>query len=117
MSPDEEMRIRYREELKKVLSHVIRFAEPIRIILFGSVARGIIRPDSDIDLLIIKEGTYNPLSLSTAIYKDMEDVDVAVDLIFITPDQWDLEKVKPWSVMYPVSNQGKVVYEQYGVIT
>ena len=115
MSTDEDMRIRYQEELKKVLFHVIRIAEPIRIILFGSVARGTIHKDSDIDLLIIKEGTYNPLNLSTAIYKDMEDVDVPVDLIFLTPCQWDLEKEKPWSVMYPVSNQGKVVYEQYTI--
>jgi predicted nucleotidyltransferase len=45
---------------QNVLDNIIRLvaevAEPQKIILFGSVARGDAEPDSDVDLLIVKEG-------------------------------------------------------------
>ena len=42
--------------LDEIVRRVIEVAEPDRIILFGSAARGQMGPDSDIDLLVIKGG-------------------------------------------------------------
>ena len=41
--------------LNEIVRRLVEAVDPDRIILFGSRARGDARPDSDIDLLIIKD--------------------------------------------------------------
>jgi len=41
--------------LQEVLRRILEVGSPLRIILFGSRARGQARPDSDLDLLVIEE--------------------------------------------------------------
>ncbi len=43
-----------RKVLADVIRRVVEAAQPDRIILFGSAARGEMRPNSDLDLLVIK---------------------------------------------------------------
>ena len=38
--------------------------KPEKIVLFGSVGRGTMRPDSDIDLMVIKGGRFNLMTVS-----------------------------------------------------
>jgi predicted nucleotidyltransferase len=40
--------------LNEIIRRIVDVAKPEKIILFGSAARGEMRPDSDIDLLVIK---------------------------------------------------------------
>ena len=43
------------DETRLVVSKIVSYCNPEKIILFGSMARGTEGPNSDIDLLIIKE--------------------------------------------------------------
>ena len=43
-------------DLREILQRIVGIADPDKVILFGSAARGDVTPNSDIDLLIIKEG-------------------------------------------------------------
>jgi len=45
--------------LADIVRRVVEAAQPDKIILFGSAARGEMGPDSDIDLLVIKRGRFN----------------------------------------------------------
>ncbi|MBL7159811.1 nucleotidyltransferase domain-containing protein [Candidatus Microgenomates bacterium] len=45
----------YQKELKKIVE-ALKAYKPEKIVLFGSVATGKFRPDSDFDFLIIKKG-------------------------------------------------------------
>ncbi len=42
--------------LAEIVRRVVEIAQPEKIILFGSAARGDMGPNSDVDLLISKEG-------------------------------------------------------------
>ena len=42
--------------LDDIIRRIVEVAHPEKIILFGSAARGEMGPNSDVDLLIIKEG-------------------------------------------------------------
>ena len=42
--------------LDDIVGRIVAVAQPERIILFGSAARGDMGPHSDVDLLVIKEG-------------------------------------------------------------
>ena len=103
------------EELKRVISHIKKIAQPEQIILFGSAARRTTTPDSDLDILIVKKGDYNPRELAGKIYLSMEDVDVPVDLLIVTPDQLNNCQKSTWSVLHQVLQEGKVMYER-GII-
>ena len=42
--------------LDEVVQRIVAVADPEKIILFGSAARGELGPDSDLDLLVVKSG-------------------------------------------------------------
>jgi predicted nucleotidyltransferase len=100
------------DELSRIISHIKKIAQPERIILFGSAARRTMNPNSDLDFLIVKKGDYNPRELAGEIYLSMEDVDVPVDLLIVTPDQLNNYQKSTWSVLYPALQEGKVMYER-----
>jgi predicted nucleotidyltransferase len=45
--------------LKEIIKRVVDVAHPESIIMFGSAARGEMGPNSDVDLLVIKNGEYD----------------------------------------------------------
>lgn len=63
-------------------------ARPVeRVVLFGSYARGEERPDSDVDLCIVAEGTENQLAAARDFRRSIRDIrpKPALTLIPITP--------------------------------
>src|ERR1700738_1939948 len=56
--------------LADVVRSIVRVAEPEKIVLFGSAARGTMGPDSDYDLLVIKRGKFNSHRVTPAIYRN-----------------------------------------------
>ena len=100
-----------KEVLSEILRRIVDSAKPEKIILFGSTARGDRRPDSDLDLLVIKSGNYNPRTVAADIYMKLYGVGQAVDLIVVTPEQVQEYGNSPYLVLYPALQEGKVLYD------
>ncbi len=49
-----------KRKLGEIIRRVVKVAQPEKIILFGSAARGEMRPNSDVDLLVVKPEPSNP---------------------------------------------------------
>ena len=98
------------QTLDDVLQRVVEVAQPERIILFGSAARGHMNRHSDLDLLIIKDGA-DPLKLMAQIYRRLHGVGVAVDAIVATPQDVERFKDSHALVFKPALREGTVVYE------
>lgn len=96
--------------LADVVARVVRAAEPERIVLFGSAARGTMRPDSDIDLLVIKAGKFNRNRVTTEIYRNLSG-EVGVDAVVVTPEEVERYRHTPCLVICPALREGKTVYE------
>ena len=79
------------DTLNEVIRRIVEIAEPERIILFGSAARGDMTRHSDLDLLIIKEGG-DALDLMGQIYERLYGVGAAVDAIVVSPADVDRYK-------------------------
>jgi predicted nucleotidyltransferase len=96
--------------LQKIIRRIVEVAEPEKIIMFGSAARGEMGPNSDVDLLVIKSGKFHRGHLTEKIYMNMHGVGEAVDIIVVTPE--DVERYKDCFalVIYPALREGKVVY-------
>ncbi len=96
--------------LAATIQQVVTTAQPEKIILFGSAARGTMGPDSDLDLLVIKGGKFNRHRVTTAIYRQLSG-EVAVDAIVVTPEEVERYRDSYCLVICPAMREGKVVYE------
>ena len=96
--------------LDEIIQRVVEVAQPERIILFGSAAQGTMTRNSDVDLLIVKEGG-DAKNLRARIYENLYGVRVAVDAILVSPADLERYKNSHALVIKPALQDGKVVYE------
>jgi predicted nucleotidyltransferase len=99
-----------RKVLADVVRRVVEAAQPDKIILFGSAARGEMGPDSDLDLLVIKGGKFHHWRLLAMIYRQLRDAEAAVDVVLVTTEEVERYGDSPFLVIYPALREGKVVY-------
>ena len=97
--------------LDDIVRRIAEVAQPEKIILFGSAARGDMNRHSDIDLLVIKEGA-DALELMGDIYMNLDGVGAAVDAVVVTPDDVERYKDSHAVIVKPALQEGRVVYEE-----
>ena len=95
--------------LDDIIRRIVEVAQPERIVLFGSATRGDMTRNSDVDLLIIKEG--GDANLRAQIYEKMYGVRVAVNAIMVSPTDVERYKDSHALVIKPALQEGRVVYE------
>ena len=98
------------DTLDSIVGRIVEVAQPERIILFGSAARGEMGRNSDIDLLIVKDGA-DALDLMAQIYRRLHGVGAAVDAIVVSPADVERYKDSHPLVIKPALREGRVVYE------
>jgi predicted nucleotidyltransferase len=97
------------EALQEIVRRIVQFAQPEKIILFGSGARGTLSPNSDLDLLVIKSGAHRR-KLAQAIYRQLYGVGYPVDVIVVTPEDIRRYGNNPDLIIEPALREGKVLY-------
>jgi uncharacterized protein len=95
--------------LANIVEQVVHAAEPDKIVLFGSAARGTMRADSDIDLLVIKSGKYNRDRVIRDIYRRLTG-EASVDVVVVTPEEVERYRDTHCLVICPALREGKIVY-------
>jgi predicted nucleotidyltransferase len=98
------------EVLQEITRRIVETAQPERVILFGSAARGEMGPNSDVDLLVIKRGKFDQGRLTEEIYLNLHGVGQAVDVIVVTAEQAEQHRETPWLVIAPALRDGREVY-------
>ena len=100
------------EKIKKTVRRIVKVADPQKIILFGSLGRGEDKRNSDIDLLVVKEGDYHKGKLLENIYMNLVGVGQAVDIVLVTPEEIERYRNSKSLVIKPALDEGKVIYDQ-----
>ena len=103
--------------ISEIVRRVVKVAEPDRIILFGSAARGEMGPDSDLDFLVIKSGEYDRAKLEGDLYVAMSGVGLAADFMLVTPQQVEQYKHSKSLIIYPALNEGVEVYDHAALLS
>src|SRR5258706_916971 len=95
--------------LADIVRRIVEAADPEKIVLFGSAARGTMGPDSDYDVLVIKAGKYNHWRMLETVHRGLRGKDAAVDVGLPTPE--GIERVRPslCLVYFPAQECGKVI--------
>lgn len=96
--------------LDEIIRPVVKIAQPDRIILFGSAARGTMGPNSDVDLLVVKSGQFHRGHLTEEIYMNLIGVGQAVDVVVVTPEDVERYQNSHALVIAPALREGKIVY-------
>lgn len=98
------------DTLQDIVDRIVEVADPDRIILFGSAARGEMDENSDVDLLVVKGGDYDYYLLLRAIYRGLRGADEAVDVVLVTPEQVERYRDNHYLIIAPALRDGKEVY-------
>ena len=103
------------KELKSIAKAIVDVSDPLRIILFGSRARGNANKNSDIDILVIGERPNAPWSrrrLVGDMRRSLPDLDVPVDILFFTPDEMTRWQDTTNHIVREALDEGDVLYER-----
>ena len=100
------------EQIESVVQVIVEGYEPMKIILFGSYAYGHPTKDSDLDLLIIKDGEASGIQRNRRVRNILKDFSIPIDVIVKSSQEFDMFKDVIGTVIYPANKYGKVVYEQ-----
>jgi predicted nucleotidyltransferase len=100
-------------DIQRVVDLVIETASPLRIVLFGSAARGELRDGSDLDIMVVVAETTDTLRMAQRLHVAMgaqRDLAVCVDFVVTTPARFEQRRDKLGSVYREVARDGRELY-------
>jgi excisionase family DNA binding protein len=98
--------------LPAIVGRIVHLVDPVRIILFGSRARGGARDDSDYDILVLMNQVEHRRETRISIRRSLADLEVPVDIVVATPSDVAGGRRGPRGIVQWAAEQGRVVYER-----
>jgi uncharacterized protein len=99
------------EQIQQAVEILVREAQPERIILFGSYARGEARPDSELDLLVVKREVRHQQAEMVRLRRALSVLRIPVDLLVTDLDRLHSSWADfPGSYLYDALREGEVLY-------
>lgn len=95
---------------QEITHRIVAAANPVKVILFGSCARGTAHSGSDLDLLVIERDPVSSQQESIRLRRLLRDLDVPVDIIVVGQSFAERYGDIPGSVLYPAFHEGTVLY-------
>ena len=100
------------ETIREMVRRIAAQFHPDKIILFGSHARGEAGPDSDVDLLIVMPVEGSKRQKASEIDMALADRLVPLDLLVVTPEEFERGRDQIGSVLQPAAREGRVLYDR-----
>ena len=97
--------------LPEVIDRIVQKFHPIKIILFGSYARGEAMPGSDVDLLVVLSQVEHTRKTAIQIGNLLSNLPISKDVIVATPEELEKYGKSAGYIFRPALEEGKVIYE------
>ena len=99
------------EKIEEAVRRIVEAAHPMKVIMFGSRARGEARFDSDVDLLVIEEDVKDVSDEAARLYQCVRGLLVGVDIVVVAREKFEYWKDTPGNVYYEAAQDGRALYE------
>jgi predicted nucleotidyltransferase len=96
--------------IQEIVRRVVESFHPLRIILFGSAARGELTADSDVDLLVVMPDGTRRLETTQALHLRLFGIPVSVDFLVATPADLEKHRENIGLIYRTILREGKELY-------
>jgi len=100
--------------IQGIVRRIVDTAQPEKVVLFGSRARGNARGDSDFDVLVIKHSGEPRYRRSIPLYVALADLPMEVDVMVYTPEEVEEWSKVPQAFITTAVREGTTIYERHG---
>jgi predicted nucleotidyltransferase len=97
--------------LPEIVERITRKFHPVKIILFGSWARGEAREDSDVDLLVVLSKVEHKRKTAIEVLRALNGLPISKDVVITTPQEIEKYGNAAGDILRPALEEGKVIYE------
>jgi predicted nucleotidyltransferase len=98
------------QNILSLVSQVVALAQPQRIILFGSAARGEWRKDNDLDLLVVVPEKAPRKAILDRLNTQLDRRNFPCDVLLTTPSRLARFSRQPGLIYYEILREGREVY-------
>lgn len=103
MPPDPEL-------VDHLVRQIVMAVQPLRVVLFGSAARGEMGPDSDLDILVVMPDGIHRRRTAQLLYRTLDGQGQPFDLIVATPSDLSRHKDTVGLIYRDILREGREVY-------
>ena len=97
--------------IQQAVARLVAAANPSKIILFGSYARGDATEDSDLDLMVIEPNVQNAGEEMIRLHGVVGNVGAGVDVLVYSDKEASRRSQVPGTLLYWAFKEGKVLYD------
>lgn len=98
------------ESIDRLVGRIVEDVHPLRILLFGSAARGDLRAGSDIDLLVVMPDGTHRRRTAQRLCRHIDGIGVPFDIVVATESDLDRHKDNIGLVYRTILLEGREVY-------
>ena len=95
---------------QRIVDEIVRLVQPLRVLVFGSVARGDARPDSDLDLLVVVPDGTHRRQTAQRLYQEVPRCGVPMDVLVTTPRNLAIQARERGLIYSTILREGVEVY-------
>ena len=96
--------------VREAVESIVRAVHPLRIVLFGSTARGEQGGQSDVDLLVVMPEGSPKRQTTQKLYRILRGLPVPVDILVTTEGDLERHKDNPGLIYRTILQEGRQVY-------
>ena len=97
--------------VEEIVRRIKRVSRPVKIIIFGSAAKGEMTGDGDIDLLALESDPADPRKKSIRIGDALRGLGVPIDVIVMSQERYEETHNVIGGIAYPAHKEGRVIFE------
>jgi predicted nucleotidyltransferase len=97
-------------KLDEMVERIVGAVHPLRIVLFGSAARGTMGPHSDLDVLVVMPDGCNTRSVAQNLYTQLRGLGYAKDLVVVQEGDVQQYGDNPYLIIHRALKEGKELY-------
>lgn len=98
------------DKLRDLVRRIVEASHPLRVVLFGSFARGEAGRYSDIDVLVVVEEGSHRRHTAQKIYRNLLGFGESVDVVVATPSDMERYAESPGLVYREAARDGRELY-------